>query len=180
MTSKVPKYFLELLYTSKTTVIFLPGVSRTTQNLTAVLKDVLVTVGVLHTVLSRPRTFDLCSRDEGLKTSKRKPAQCQNSCQVLIKKNLLFIILYSNVPFQFQPSLWISFDLVKRFKVLHLKKSCCYCFICYQIEMYVCITGKPKKDFMHGIPQQKCYQLQVSVCSLVVSELYLQVLINLL
>jgi len=69
MTSKVPKYFLEPLYTSKTTVIFLPGVSRAAKNLTAVLKDVLVTVGVLHTVLSRPRTFDLCRRDEELKTS---------------------------------------------------------------------------------------------------------------
>jgi len=39
---------------------------------------------------------------------------------------------------------------------------------------------KNKKRFMHGIPQRKCYQLQVPVCSLVVSEFYLQVLINLL
>lgn len=97
MTSKVPKYFLELLYTSKTTVIFLPGVSRATQNLTAVLKDVLVTVGVLHTVLSRPRTFDLCSRNEGLKTSKRKPAQCQNCCHILIQPptfNWIFTLMF--------------------------------------------------------------------------------------
>lgn len=56
------------LYTSKTTVMFLPGVSRATQNLTAVLDDVLMTVWVLHTVLSRPRAFDLYDKDEGLRT----------------------------------------------------------------------------------------------------------------
>ncbi len=70
----MPYHFVAPQFTSKTTVMFLPGVSRAAQNLTAVLDDVLMAVWVLHTVLSRPRAFDLYSRDEGLRTLKITPA----------------------------------------------------------------------------------------------------------
>ncbi len=64
----MPYHFVVAQYTSKTTVMLLPGVSRAAQNLTAVIDDVLMAIWVLHTVLSRPRAFDLYSRDEGFRT----------------------------------------------------------------------------------------------------------------